>query len=432
MDDFEQHFRDFRYALTEFGIVQDDIYNMDETGFRIGCLNGRIVLTHANTKAVYLADPDVRDWVTTIETISAGGRAIPAMIILAGSVMLEKHFDNDLDNDTLFGITSTGYSNNLMGMEYIQHFNRMIEHSCQGKYRMLMFDGHGSYISDNFSWFCWQKNIVPYRLPAHTTHLLQPLDVGIFQPLKHWHQVALQESIQYGDLEYSRADFLAAYQTMRQRTFKSYTIKSAWAKVGLFPWKPELVLDKVKVYEPDQVAPLETPMTPRTAVRSYNPFVKPFQTTPTTGNREAHRAYLNLRLMDHMAESVPLTPSYSTALIKYQKSVEPRLAEAYAIKARDTARALAEIEKTRSNTGSGKHVQKNGVIYKGRALAHILERTKEEQEHINSIVVAKIQRLNAATNKEYKKLIRGLENKVKQWKKDAIHVNKVYLECLNI
>ena len=37
IEDFDTHFRDFRYAITEFGIVQNDIYNMDETGFRIRC-----------------------------------------------------------------------------------------------------------------------------------------------------------------------------------------------------------------------------------------------------------------------------------------------------------------------------------------------------------------------------------------------------------
>lgn len=89
-DDFEGHFRDFRYALQEFGIIQDDIYNIDKTGFRIGCLNGRIVIIHANTKAMYLADPEVRDWVTIIEMISASGKIIPVMIILTSTVLLKK------------------------------------------------------------------------------------------------------------------------------------------------------------------------------------------------------------------------------------------------------------------------------------------------------------------------------------------------------
>jgi len=60
-EDIEAHFRDFRYALGEWGVCQEDVYNMDETGFRVGCINSRYVITHTNTKNVYLADPECRD-----------------------------------------------------------------------------------------------------------------------------------------------------------------------------------------------------------------------------------------------------------------------------------------------------------------------------------------------------------------------------------
>jgi hypothetical protein len=45
---------------------------------------------------------------------------------------------------------------------------------------MLLFDGYESYISDDFTWYCWTYNIIPFWLPSHLIHLLQPLDVGIF------------------------------------------------------------------------------------------------------------------------------------------------------------------------------------------------------------------------------------------------------------
>jgi hypothetical protein len=70
--------------------------------------------------------------------------------------------------------------------------------------------------------------------------------------------------------------------------------------------------------------------------------------------------------MDYMNGLVPLTPSYLRALVKYQRAVEPCVLEGYAIKRRDEERALAEVEKTRRKSGSRKHVQKNGVIYKGK------------------------------------------------------------------
>ena len=136
--------------------------------------------------------------------------------------------------------------------------------------------------------------------------------------------------------------------------------------------------------------------------------------------------------MDFIHNIVPLTPSYSRALVKYQKAVEPCILEVSAIKRRDEERVLAEAEKIRRKTGSGKHVQKNGVIYKRRAKQQILERSIEEQVYLDSIINTKVQRKITATNKEYKKLLRGLENKVKKWKETAIRVNRVYLECLVI
>ena len=65
--------------------------------------------------------------------------------------MLEKHFKNDLNNDTLFSIIGTGYLNNLIGIEYIRHFHKITEYLCKGKYRMLVFNSHGSYISNDFT-----------------------------------------------------------------------------------------------------------------------------------------------------------------------------------------------------------------------------------------------------------------------------------------
>ena len=114
-----------------------------------------------------------------------------------------------------------------------------------------------------------------------------------------------------------------------------------------------------------------------------------------------------------------LTPSYQHALVKYQKAVEPRLREACTIKRRDELRAQHELEKVRRKAGSGKHIQKNGVIYKRWALNQIVERNEEEQVYRDSIRNTAVQRKVATANKEWKKLITNLDRKVEEWKKNA-------------
>jgi hypothetical protein len=107
------------------------------------------------------------------------------MIIFKGTYHLRGHFKNELDDNIFFAQSPTGFTNDRLGVCYIKQFNQFCPPSQSGRYRILIFDGHGSHISRAFLDYCWQHRIRPYKLSAHTTHLLQPLDVAVFQALKH-------------------------------------------------------------------------------------------------------------------------------------------------------------------------------------------------------------------------------------------------------
>jgi DDE superfamily endonuclease len=109
---------------------------------------------------------------------------------------------------------------------------------------MLVMDGHGSYLTKEFVDYCYQPDvkISPFLLPPHSTHILQPLDIGVFQSFKHWHQESLENSIQYRGIDYQRTDFLAGFQEIQDRTFKPRVIRSAFGKSSLYPFNPLIVL----------------------------------------------------------------------------------------------------------------------------------------------------------------------------------------------
>jgi hypothetical protein len=103
-----------------------------------------------------------------------------------------------------------------------------------------------------------------------------------------------------------------------------------------------------------------------------------------------------------MWEITPLTPSYSRALLKYQKAVKERVLAERLIKDREMKRVAQEQEKLRIKLGSARHVQKNGVLYKGKGAKQVVDRNREEEEyresvHNNLMVVArKIKAADAA------------------------------------
>lgn len=64
---------------------------------------------------------------------------------------------------------------------------------------------------------------------------MQPLDVGVFQPLKSAHQKELRRSLAQGNILLSRVDFLAASRDIHGAGFTKHSIMAAFEKTGLFP-----------------------------------------------------------------------------------------------------------------------------------------------------------------------------------------------------
>ena len=69
-------------------------------------------------------------------------------------------------------------------------------------------DGHGSHVTWQFIQFCLQNNIICFCLPAHSTHLLQPLDVGLFSPLEQAYTSLLDDHQKDGNWVLNKGVFL--------------------------------------------------------------------------------------------------------------------------------------------------------------------------------------------------------------------------------
>jgi hypothetical protein len=76
-----------KQTIAEYGILNEDIYNIDETGYAMGLIATAKVITGAETRGrPSLIQPGKREWVTSIETISATGWVLPPYIIFKGNV----------------------------------------------------------------------------------------------------------------------------------------------------------------------------------------------------------------------------------------------------------------------------------------------------------------------------------------------------------
>lgn len=255
VDRVNSYFQLLQQTIQDNGIPPECIWNMDETGFRIGIGKDQLVVTK-RTRAQYFALPENRESATAIEAISAAGLVIPAFIILAGSVHMTQWYTlEELDPETSLQLSPTGYSSDLISLNWLKHFEKHSSKSATAAKRLLILDGHGSHHTQDFIQYCDDHGIIPFGLPPHLTHILQPLDVVVFQPLKHYHAKALDLMVRDGLVNITKIEFLASIQGVRTQAFKESTIKSAFRKTGIYPYNPQPVLQLLRDREAQQTPP---------------------------------------------------------------------------------------------------------------------------------------------------------------------------------
>ena len=100
---------------------------------------------------------------------------------------------------------------------------------------LLIYDGHGSHIQLEMIDLAKENGVHLFCLPPHMTHILQPLDVGVFRPLsKAWFHCCDQILEETGDIMQVQ-DVVREYMVGRSVAFKRETILGAWKKSGIRP-----------------------------------------------------------------------------------------------------------------------------------------------------------------------------------------------------
>lgn len=99
---------------------------------------------------------------------------------------------------------------------------------------MLVVDGHRSHYTTEFLWEYYQNDIFILFLPAYSSHILQPLDVAVFRPVKRYYTAHLGRHPTIADLSpLSKRIFLECYLEARELRITKANIIAGWRAAGL-------------------------------------------------------------------------------------------------------------------------------------------------------------------------------------------------------
>ena len=111
---------------------------------------------------------------------NTSGYAVPPHFVFKGKIMMDD-FMNGAKPGAVGTVSETGWSNTK------QYLSTHLLNFIAGRNDdpvVLLLDGYKSHVAVDIIEWTQERNIILHILPAHKSHILQPLDVGCYEPLQ--------------------------------------------------------------------------------------------------------------------------------------------------------------------------------------------------------------------------------------------------------
>ena len=238
-----------------------NIWNIDETGIALGVCSNQRVIGLSGTTQTYIQTPENREWVSIIECISAIGKKITPVVIFKGKSLQTSWFTPGKTPEFLYTTSENGWTSNTISLQWLKEVFLPLTQRDDTP-RLLLLDNHGSHITVEFMKHCWQNNVYLYYLIPHSSHVLQPLDLSCFSPLKsrYREQIAALASLS-DSAPIKKARFLEYYNKARNEGLTEPNIRAGWKAAGIYPWDPRKVIRSSQVKNATPSLPLTMPQT---------------------------------------------------------------------------------------------------------------------------------------------------------------------------
>jgi hypothetical protein len=161
------------------------IFNCDESAFFLAPKEN-CVLAKKGEKTVYnCINNDEKECLTTLIMACTDGTLPPPMIVFDYK-RIPLNLVRTMPKEWEIGKSESGWMTGEVFFEYIANvFLPWLKQKNATFPVVLYVDGHYSHLTLSLSEHCRKNQIILIALFLNSTHLIQPLDVAVFRPLKH-------------------------------------------------------------------------------------------------------------------------------------------------------------------------------------------------------------------------------------------------------
>ena len=233
----DEWFNNYKKFVSQLHLLDQPqrIYKADESGFSMGSKPSSVI---GPTKKNCPSNPphlcgQTKKRLTGMFCANAEGDVIPPFLVYPQPKPTAYDPLIGSRNGTVIEYTEKGWMNSKTFLEFLKHFNK---YACSKRPVILLVDSVSSHMSIEVFTFAKSNGIELYRLQPNATHFLQPLDNGVFGPLKKiWYQTVRNFTKEHPGQSIGKETFAAKLNEAFMQFYKPLTVANSFKTTGIFP-----------------------------------------------------------------------------------------------------------------------------------------------------------------------------------------------------
>lgn len=165
------------------------VFNLDETGTTTVQKPHKVMAPKGHKNLCKVTSGEKGVLCTTCCIISAGGQALPPVIIFPRK-KVNPRMGIGTPPGTLILAAQSGWMNNDLFVDVMKHYIKHSNSSLENQ-SILIMDNHESHLSIESLDLAKASGVIVLTLHPHTSAKMQPLDVSIFGPFKNYYHAAM-------------------------------------------------------------------------------------------------------------------------------------------------------------------------------------------------------------------------------------------------
>ncbi|XP_062556736.1 tigger transposable element-derived protein 2-like [Armigeres subalbatus] len=220
------------------------IFNMDETAFFLVPRRQKVIASKDSKTVQALTSNNDKENYTVLISASAAGVLAPPLVLFPYKSRIPGKIACSVPKGWSVGRSDSGWMNSNTFFEFIANVFYPWTVESNIKFPIILFvDGHSSHATYETVEFCKSKQIVLVSLFPNATHVMQPLDVAFFAPMKTAWQAELKKwRFDHDGAMITRCEFAPLLEiTLQNMASKESSLINGFRKCGLYPFDADAI-----------------------------------------------------------------------------------------------------------------------------------------------------------------------------------------------